>query len=41
MTGDDCVTAEYVEEDRVGRIYGRALLHAVRDTRQRAACAGD
>jgi len=37
--GDDCVNSnEYVEDDRVGKIYGQTLINNVRETIQKSGC---
>lgn len=36
--GDDCVSTEYVEDDRVGKIYGQALINSVRETIHKSGC---
>ena len=36
--GDDCVSSEYVEDDRVGKIYGQSLINSVRETIHKSAC---
>jgi len=36
--GDDCVSTEYVEDDRVGKIYGQTLINSVRDTIHKSGC---
>ena len=39
ISGDDCVNSnEYVEDDRVGKIYGQTLINNVRDTIQKSGC---
>ena len=38
FSGDDCVSTEYVEDERVGKIYGNTLINAVRDVIHKSQC---